>query len=263
MKDPGKIYRLYIDESGNHSYGSTDSIQGRYLALCGVILSQFQNETSLIPKFEEMRSMFTDDVDDQPTFHYTDLISQKGRFSKLKDESVRASFNGVYIEFLENSEFTVCCIVIDKKTHKERYGQPMHPYHYCLNLLLERYVQFLGRVDGRGDVMAEGRGGKEDQLLKSEYQHFFNNGTSYIDSSKVQLRLSSKEIKIKTKEARVAGLELADLLATPLKFLTLFQNKIINKLDNNFSLQVLKIVWSKIRSGPSGRKNGYGLKLIK
>ncbi len=263
MKDTSKIYRLYIDESGNHSYGCTDSIQGRYLALCGIMFSQFQNENYIAPKFEEMRSIFTEDVDDRPTFHYTDLINKNGHFAKLNDASVKASFNGIYINFLESSEFTICCIVIDKKAHKERYGQPMHPYHYCLNLLLERYVQFLRRIDSKGDVMAEGRGGKEDQLLKSEFQNFFNNGTSYLDSDKIQLRLSSKEMKIKTKEARIAGLELADLLATPLKFLTLYQNKVIDKLDDNFSRQVLKLVWPKIRSAPSGKKNGYGLKLIK
>ncbi|MBI4311459.1 MAG: hypothetical protein HY681_06725 [Chloroflexi bacterium] len=122
------------------------------------------------------------------------------------------------MEFIRLAQFRLFTIVLDKKTHRERYGDAaIHPYHLSLTLLLERYRGALMYVKGKGDVLAEGRGGKEDMALKDVYEHVWQDGTYYISAQEFQKVLTSKEIKIKKKEANVAGLQIADLLAYPAK----------------------------------------------
>jgi len=258
-------YRLYIDESGTHQYNKSDDIKKRYLCLLGVIISADHNRDFIVPKWENLRSIFTEDSDFPAIFHYTDVISATNGFGKLSDEIIRDDFNKKYLEILKDGEFVLCCVVLDKKSHFETYGKSaMHPYHYCLNVLLERYVKFLSSKNGFGDVLAEARGKKEDKLLRSEFSKFYENGTDFLESETIKKRITSHKLKLKTKEARINGLELADMLATPMKFLTLRKANILPQLSNNFTKVVLETVFCKIRRNPfNGSTKGFGIKLIK
>lgn len=257
-------YRLYIDESGTHNYSNSTSVKERYLCLLGVIIPSEHNDIFITPKWEELRSMFTEDADFPPVFHYVDVVSKKNEFSKLSDEEFKNVFNETYISFLTNGNYVVCCVVLDKKTHIEAYGtSAMHPYHYCLNVLLERYVNFLVSKNATGDVLAEARGKKEDALLMSEFSRFYEDGTAFLNGEIVKRKLTSKKLKLKTKEARIAGLELADMLATPMKFLTLKKYSLLEELSENFTMEVLKAIYPKVRRKPfSNSTKGYGIKLI-
>lgn len=259
-----KKYRLYIDESGTHKYSKSEEIKERYLCLNGIIISAESNQKFISPKWEELRSIFTDDPDFPAVFHLSDVIEKVGVFRKLEDETTRVSFNEKYLKILEDGDFTICSVVLDKKEHLSKYGQSaMHPYHYCLDVLLERYVNFLDN-NGYGDVVAEARGKKEDSKLKSEFEHFYNDGTWYIKPSIIQKRLSSKKLKLKTKEARISGLELSDMLVAPMKFLTLHQYNKILELSDNFTKNVIDKIYPKIRRCPYDKTKlrGFGIKLI-
>ena len=260
------VYRLYIDESGTAAYGDgLDSVGNRYLALMGVICGKEENEQTLTPKINLIRRLFTDDIDNQPALHLTDIRCKKGKFSRLMDTDVQDVFNTAYFDLLESTEFVTCCVVLDKASHVRKYGESaMHPYHYCLNVLLERYVSFLDSCDGVGDVMAESRGKREDSALQSEYKHFYENGTNFVKSERVQRRLTSVNLKLKPKQAKVAGLELADLLAMPMKYFTLYSYGEIEEFSENFSQRVIEKVYPKIRTHwYRSEVKGYGLKLIK
>ena len=258
-------YRLYIDESGTHNYSQSDEIKERYLCLNGIIISAKHNQEFIAPKWEELRKFFTEDHDFPAIFHLTDIKEKIGVFKKLENEEVQQYFNEKYLEILANADFTLCCVVLDKKNHIEKYGDTaMHPYPYCLNVLVERYVKFLQVCNAIGDVVTEVRGMKEDRKLRSEFEHFYETGTHFLTPAVVQARLSSKQIKIKTKEARISGIELADMLATPMKFLTLYEYKIIPELSDNFTKSVLDQIYSKIRKNPYKQETikGFGIKLI-
>jgi len=61
------------------------------------------------------------------------------------------SFNEDFLNFLKNKEYTVITVVIDKKTHVERYQKASyHPYHYCIIAMLERYCGFLNLFNAVG-----------------------------------------------------------------------------------------------------------------
>lgn len=260
-----KIYRLYIDESGTHEYSKFTVVNSKeqYLCLLGVIIEKQHNEIFMRPKWEEIRAIFTDDADLPPSIHCIDMISNKGSFSKLSDPIVRAEFDSKYLSFLKCGEYTICSVVIDKKSHSEKYGiSAMHPYHYCFHVLLERYVRFLSDNDAFGDVLAEVRGKKEDRLLSNAFEHFYNVGTNVMSHEQVQKRLTSKSLKLKDKTTRICGLELADMLALPIKFLTLHEFGRHETLSQNFTKQVIEEAKPKIRSNDHGEIKGYGIKLI-
>jgi hypothetical protein len=69
-------------------------------------------------------------------------------------------------------------VVIDKLKHSQRYQVwRFDPYHYCLAILVERYVLWLRAQKSVGDVMAESRGGKEDRRLKDSFNRVFTGGS--------------------------------------------------------------------------------------
>jgi hypothetical protein len=70
----------------------------------------------------------------------------------------------------------------------------LSPYHYCLAVLLERYVQFMERTNTTGDVLAESRGKKENIQLEKAYAYLYKNGTDHVPAQIFQKRLSSKEL---------------------------------------------------------------------
>ena len=85
-------------------------------------------------------------------------------------------------------------------------------YHYCQEILLERFRLFLNINDAKGDVMFESRGGKEDMRLKKSFRQLMETGTRYLKADELKACLTSLELKVKPKAANIAGLQLADML---------------------------------------------------
>jgi hypothetical protein len=77
--------------------------------------------------------------------------------------------------------------------------------------------------------------------------------------------LTSKEIKLKSKQANIAGIQLADLLAYPLKQEILAENARIPDIpDELFGKRVCEIVKKKYnRHFYDGRVYGYGKVFLK
>jgi len=76
--------------------------------------------------------------------HRKELLTAKPPFEALKDERVRAQFNDELLRLLDAWEYTVISVCLDKKKHKASYQTWRYdPYHYCLAVLLERFVFFL------------------------------------------------------------------------------------------------------------------------
>ncbi len=137
-------------------------------------------------------------------------------------------------------------VCLDKKKHKETYATWRYdPYHYCLAVLLERFVFFLGRKDCHGDVMAESRGGKEDMRLKKSFHNLWERGTDYVEPRQFQERLTSRQLKVKTKTNNISGLQLADLLAHPSRNEILNENGLLNRRITPFARKVIEILRDK------------------
>lgn len=264
MTNPDKKFRLYIDESGTHGYSDTEDIAHRYLGLTGFIISEKSNIESLQPRLLKLKRIVAADPDELPVLHREDIVNKRGVFSKLNDKIIEKQFNENFLSLLKDMEYAICAVVLDKKAHLERYQKSaFHPYHYCINVLLERYVFYLQENGFIGDVLAEARGKKEDQALKEEYRLFYEGGTYFCKSSYIQRFLTSKEIKIKPKNKMFAGLEFADLISLATKLDTLNCYGKLPNLTPNFCKIIVQHIQNKYRSSPtSGRTKGFGKKLI-
>lgn len=264
MNNPDKKFRLYIDESGTHNYSTVDDIKHRYLSLTGFIISEKSNIETLQPRLLELKRIVANDPDELPVLHREDIINKRGVFSKLNDTVVEEQFNEVFLSILKDMEYAICVVVLDKKTHLERYQKSaFHPYHYCMNVLLERYTFYLQENGVKGDVLAEARGKKEDQALKEEYKRFYEDGTYFCKSHSIQQFLTSKEIKIKPKSKMFVGLEFTDLISLATKLDTLNCYGALPALTDNFCKIIIDNIQNKYRSSPNGITKGFGKKLIK
>ncbi len=235
-----KLYRMYIDESGDHTYHNLDHESRRYLGLTGCIIEFEQYRTNFQPHVEALKQKhFPHNPDDAVILHRTDIINCRGPFWRLRDRMKQIAFNHDLLDFLSLQDYRIVTVVIDKKTHIERYGNAtFHPYHYCLAALLERYCRFLNAIKARGDVLAESRGGSEDRQLKEAYKAFYNSGTQFRNPGYFQKALTSREIKIRPKSANIAGLQISDILAYPSKQEILFEQNLISDPGETFGKEI-------------------------
>jgi hypothetical protein len=66
------------------------------------------------------------------------MVNAKHPFEVLKDTNIKKKFDINLLENLENWDYTVITVCLDKKEHRETYEVWRYdPYHYCLALLLE------------------------------------------------------------------------------------------------------------------------------
>lgn len=255
-------YRLYIDESGTHNYSVSDAANKRYLALTGVAIEHTEVTGNLEPRLKDLKRLVIDDPDERITLHRDDIANKSGPYAALTDPQLEAAWNRQLFELIDNVRFMICTVVIDKKAHLRQYIHPMHPYHYCLNLLLERYVTYLETINGTGDVMAEVRGKREDAQLKSEYHNIYNVGTSFVPSHRFGQRLTSAHLKLKPKDA-ICGLELADLFVAASKLDVLVSHRQIPSVTSAFNRSLIAKLQPKYHRRPqTGWMNGYGKKFI-
>lgn len=259
-------YRMYIDEVGSASMKGPLEGKNRYLSLTGIIMELGHVDGVAAPAVEALkRRHFKTHVDDPIIFHRRELAGRLYPFKELMDSVAEQRFNTDLLEMMNSLEYTVCTVAIDKLQHEERYKVwRFDPYHYCLLILVERLVLWLeGKGAGdSGDVLAEARGGKEDRRLKDSFERVYENGSDYITANRIQERLTSRQLKVKTKSSNIAGLQIADLIANP-SFLAMQARREKQALPSNFGGKIVSILEkSKYYRDNRGSIDGVGRKWL-
>lgn len=240
-------YRIYIDEVGNSDLGSSDNPNHRFLSLTGIIIDLDYVERTLHPQMETLKTHYFGSHPDEPVvFHRKEMLNAKYPFQALSNSEIRERFDRDLLNYLEEWEYSLISVCIDKKKHKETYNTWRYdPYHYCLAILLERFVLFLERNNAKGDALAESRGGKEDRRLKDSFVRLWEYGTEYIQSVRFQNVLTSKQLKVKSKANNISGLQVADLLAHPSQNEILNENGLLEKPLAAFAQKIIRILQGK------------------
>lgn len=257
-------YRLYIDEVGNSDLNASKDPNHRYLSLTGVIMELGYVQTTVFPAIETLKAHYFSSHPDEPIIlHRKELVNKRYPFHSLREPEKERQFNAELLTLLRDLQYTVITTVIDKLEHQQRYTTwRFDPYHYCLAVLMERYVFWLEQHHVTGDVLAESRGGNEDRRLKDSFTRLHDNGTEYVPAAKFVTLLTSKQLKVKPKSNNIAGLQVADLVAHPSFKVT--QARRENKaLPDNFGGEIGKILeTSKYHRSPSGKIDGWGRKWL-
>ena len=256
-------FRIYIDETGNPDLNSSDNPNHRFLSLTGVIIDLEYVKNVLAPDLDKFNIKFFDPHPDEPIIlHRKEILNKKHPFENLRNPEVESKFNTCILEKLKEWNYKIVTVLIDKKEHKEKYQSWKYdPYHYCLAVLLERYIFFLKENNSVGDVMIESRGGKEDMRLKKSFCNLYNNGTEYVESKKFHLFLTSKQLKVNQKITNIAGLQLADLIAHPSRRQMLLHMEFNKKEKEVFGDKIIGIIQSKYYK-KGNKLYGYGLKKL-
>src|SRR6266540_5160433 len=138
-------YLMYIDEVGNSDLNASQNPDHRYLSLTGVIIELQHVDTVVFPSLETLKRKYFGSHPDEPIIlHRKELVNKKFPFENLRDPAVEQAFNGDLLRLLTGLDYTVLTAVIDKQEHNQRYKVwRFDPYHYCLTVLVERFVRWL------------------------------------------------------------------------------------------------------------------------
>lgn len=256
---------MYVDEIGNADLDASEDPLHRYLSLTGVIFDRDDMADKIHPRLEQLKREFFGHHPDEPVIlHRKEMLNKKRHFRVLHNDTTRARWDQTLFAFLQDSMWIAITVVIDKLEHNRRYSVWHHdPYHYAMEVLLERYVLYLEGENVRGDVMSEARGGKEDRRLKASFQRLWNEGTDFVAADRFQLSLTSKELKVKQKSANLSGLQIADLIAHPSYKVTLLRQQ-RQKLPDGFGGRIARMLEStKYHRNPvNGKIDGWGRKWL-
>jgi hypothetical protein len=259
---------MYIDEVGNHDLTSCHDDRYRYLNLTGVIMGVDYVRETVQPEINALKERFFGDhhdPDDPVILHRKELVNAKTPFASLCDPAVKGAFDAEFLRLVTELEYVVISVLIDKKKHLEFYSEWANdPYHYAMEVLMERFVLWLAGKGpaARGDIIAESRGGKEDMRLKEVFRRLYDRGSDNISHATFAERLTSGKLKVKPKTANTVGLQFADLLAHPLYKSMIAEYEGINP-PANYGRAIYDILAArKIRRSPGGKVAGWGLKWL-
>jgi hypothetical protein len=257
-------YRLYIDEVGNPDLDSSQDPNHRYLSLSGVIFELGYVNAVVFPKVEELKKTYFGSHPDEPIIlHRKEVMNGKFPFQALKDPATREAFDRDILALLSELDYTLITVAIDKLDHKNRYtAWRFDPYHYCLRVMLERFVPFLEKHNAKGDVMAESRAGKEDIRLKENFERLILEGTDFVAPQRFLSALTSRQLKVKPKSSNISGLQIADLLAHP-SFRSMLTDQDSSQVVAPFGKEIVDIlIAQKYHRSQSGQIAGYGKKWL-
>jgi len=256
------MYRMYLDEVGVEAIKRLHSDNFRYLSLTGVVMKLDHARDYLVPALDRVKAeVFEQDPDKPICFHRVDIRNSRGPFECLKFQDRREEFDRTILQIMSDAEYRVITAIIDKQWMvQQEHWQQTHPYHYLMEIMVEKYAQLLQRLDNIGDIMPEARGKPQDKALEKEFRGYRLMGTRYASHSLTRKRIPSKNLKFRTKKDNIAGLQLCDLLAHPSHY------SIRDKLGHdvylgNFCQLVSGILIDrKYDRSYSGNINGHGVK---
>lgn len=219
------MYRMYLDEVGVEATKRFHDDNFRYLSLTGVVMRIAHARDYLVPAFSRIKADILNEDPDAPIcFHRVDIRNRRGPFEPLKIEEKREEFDRRILQVMSDADYRVITALIDKKWMVDQtHWQQTHPYHFLMEIIVEKYAQYLTRMNSVGDIMPEARGNNQDKELQRQFEHYRAKGTRFVDKVITKHRLPAKSLKFRTKKENIAGLQLCDLLAHPSHF-TIRQN---------------------------------------
>jgi hypothetical protein len=239
---------LFLDESGDHNLSIIDPSYPLFV-LGGIIVDKRYAENELPKALNDFKlNMFgqTDII-----LHTADITRNKNGFQRLIEPAFRHKFYQALNQLIQTLEFTIVACVIKKEAHLSKYGlAALDPYFLSLDILVERFCLDIGNTAHGGLIIAERRNPTLDHELDLAWLNLKIQGTRYMQANQIEKRIIG--LKLNAKSENIAGLQLADLVLTPIG------RYIMGKaIKEDF-----KIIESKFRRNKQGQWKGYGLVVL-
>lgn len=103
------MYRLYVDESGDHTYKNLHITERRYLGLVGCSFDLEEYQRAFQPRLDNLKARYflQRDPDEPVILHREDIVNKRGPFRVLLDRAVEAEFNRDLLLLISEGEFKV------------------------------------------------------------------------------------------------------------------------------------------------------------
>lgn len=239
---------MFLDESGDHNLSIIDP-QYPLFVLGGVIVDKDYAEGELTEKLAAFkRELFgRDDL----ILHTADITRNRNGFERLKEPAFRQRFYERLNVLMGELRYSVVACAIRKDEHLSRYGvAALDPYLLSLDVLVERFCMDVGNLESGGLIVAERRDATLDHELDLAWLNLKIQGTRFMQAQQVERRILA--LNLRDKKANLAGLQLADLVVTPIG------RKVLGKTVK----EDCQIVEQKFRRSPKGKIDGYGLVVL-
>lgn len=183
--------------------------------------------------------------------HTADITRNRLGFERMIEPAFREAFYQKLNAVMRRLQYQVVACVIRKDEHLRAYGvAALDPYLLSLDVLVERFCLEVGDVAGGGTIVAERRGPTLDHQLELAWLNLKVQGTRFLQAKAIERRILGLNLRDKTDN--VAGLQLADLVVTPIGRYVLGKT-----IKEDF-----EIVKSKLRRSCDGKIEGYGLVVL-
>ena len=240
-------YRLYVDEVGDPGLAHVDDLEHRFLSLTGVIAESDYVRHRIHPELESIKMRYFDSHPDEPVvLHRKELVNATWPFQALMDLEIRAVFDSEMLALIRDWDYRVLTACLDKHAFvSSGLNSTCDPYNYCLSILVEQFCVWLNRCQSKGDVMVETRGSKEDKKLREHFRMLWEYGTARVAAEQLQKSLTSREVKINPKDKNISGLQIADLIAHPLRSSILKEHGLLYRPLAPYATQILTVLETK------------------
>jgi len=239
---------LFLDESGDHSLSKIDP-QYPIFVLGGCVFDYDYYKAiveNLVKQFKEKLFGRTDLI-----IHTADISRNKEGFERLKDPVFRKRFYEEINRLMEELDYKVIACVIKKDKHLLKYGlEAKDPYLLSLDIVVERFIFMLRENNTKGIIVAESRNDVLDNQLELAFLNLKIRGTYYISGTEIKRQVTN--FTIKSKDENIAGLQIADLVVSPVGRFVLGK-----EIHQDF-----KIIERKFRRDNLGNYMGYGLVIL-
>lgn len=202
---------LFLDESGDHNLSIIDP-QYPVFVLGGVIVDQAYAEGEMAERVADFkRRVFgRDDI----VLHTAEIVRNEGPFEGLIDRAFRERFYRELNALMATLQYQVVACAVRKDEHLARYGvAALDPYMLSLDILVERFCFEIGR-GGAGVIVAEKRDAVLDGQLELAWLNLKIQGTRYVPAQAIRERVQG--LTTRHKRENIAGLQLADLIVSPI-----------------------------------------------
>lgn len=235
---------LFLDESGDHNLSVINS-EYPIFVLAGTVFDLDYYKEAKIKIEKAKQELFSKE---KIILHTADIYRNRNGFEKLKDRNFREKFYSKINKLVDSLNFKIIATAILKKKLLDRYGlSAIDPYLLSLEFIVERFIFSLDNDNQKGIIVAEARGQQLDNQLELAWLNLKIKGTKYIEPSRIVSRI--KDFKIIPKSKAIGGLEIADLVASPI-------GRVLIKKKTKEDFKIIK---NKFRRNKSGHILGHGL----
>lgn len=203
---------LYLDESGDHNL-NPQKINPTYpvFVLGGVIVDRAHVRNVIEPEMRLFKQTHFDRED--VILHTVDMGKGRGDYGFLANAGKRQRFYDDLNSLLDQWDYKVVACVFEKERYIRQVTASVDPYHDGIEILIERFCAELGTSIDSGFVYAEMRNPGLDRELMAAWERLRISGTDYLSPAEIDRKII--DLSLKDKTPNMAGLQLADLVVTP------------------------------------------------